>query len=75
MELQGDAQEACSANGTHADLHIQENSCVNGHLDNRRRRPLSVIGGVDLFTSPDEKEDADLPSVSLPLFIFPQPFN
>lgn len=69
MELQGDAQEECNANDGHANLHIQENNCLNGLTDSRRRRPISVIGGVDLFASPDEKEDADLPSVSLPLFI------
>lgn len=65
MELQGDAGEKRNANGAHAGLHIQENSCVNGHVDSRRRRPISVIGGVDLFVSPDEKEDAELPSVRI----------
>lgn len=70
VELQDDAQEGCNANETHAaDLHIQENSCLNGHTESRRRRPTSVIGGVDLFASPDEKEDAGLPSVSLLSFV------
>ncbi|XP_053530853.1 uncharacterized protein spata13 isoform X2 [Ictalurus punctatus] len=63
VELQDDAQEGCNANESHAaDFHIQENSCLNGHTESRRRRPTSVIGGVDLFASPDEKEDAGLPS-------------
>lgn len=65
VELQCDAQEECNTNDTHADLHIHENSGVNGHVDSRRRRPISVIGGVNLFTSPEEKENAELPSVSL----------
>lgn len=64
VELQGDAQEEHNADDTHDEPHSQENSCGNGHMDSRRRRPISVIGGVDLFASPDEKEDADLPSVS-----------
>ncbi|KAK3515512.1 hypothetical protein QTP70_024207 [Hemibagrus guttatus] len=62
VELQGDAQEERNTDDTHSELHSQENSCGNGHMDSRRRRPISVIGGVDLFASPDEKEDADLPS-------------
>lgn len=69
MELQGDAQERCSANDTHPDSDTQESSTLNGCMDSRRRRPISVIGGVDLFASPDEKDDAELPSVSLDLFI------
>lgn len=70
MELQGDAQEERKAPDAHAELHNQETSCENGHMDSRRRRPISVIGGVDLFASPDEKEDADLPTVSLFLCSF-----
>ncbi|XP_060718324.1 spermatogenesis-associated protein 13 isoform X1 [Tachysurus vachellii] len=62
VELQGDAQEERNATDAHAELHNQETSCENGHMDSRRRRPISVIGGVDLFASPDEKEDADLPT-------------
>ncbi|MCI4391588.1 hypothetical protein PGIGA_G00136210 [Pangasianodon gigas] len=62
LELQGDAREECNDKDTNSDLHLQENSCVNGHMDSRRMRPISMIGGVDLFASPDEKENADLPS-------------
>lgn len=70
VELQGDGQEERDASDTRAGLHVEEDSSVNGHMDNsRRRRPISVIGGVDLFASPDEKENAHLPAVSLPLFI------
>ncbi|KAI5627446.1 spermatogenesis-associated protein 13 isoform X2, partial [Silurus asotus] len=62
VELQHDAQEEGHATDTQADLHIEENSCANGHKDNRNRRPLSVIEGVDLFGSPDEKENSSLSS-------------
>lgn len=67
VELQGDAQEECNANDAHADLNVQDKSCVNGHMDSGRR--CSMMGGVDVFASPDEKENANLPSVSLPLLL------
>lgn len=64
MEHQGDAPEERDAYDTQVALHGKESGgCRSGHVDSRRRRPISVIGGVDLFASPDEKEDADLPSV------------
>lgn len=42
-----------------------EGSCVNGDIQNRRQRPVSVIGGVDLLTSNAEEKDDPLSSVSL----------
>lgn len=37
--------------------------CMNGDLQDRRQRPISVIGGVNLFSPDSEKHDC-LPSVS-----------
>uniref|UniRef100_W5L442 Spermatogenesis associated 13 n=1 Tax=Astyanax mexicanus TaxID=7994 RepID=W5L442_ASTMX len=52
-----------NSNGGYTDMDSQENGHVNGHVDNKSRRPISVIGGVSLFGSPTEKEDEDnLPS-------------
>ncbi|TSK98458.1 Spermatogenesis-associated protein 13 [Bagarius yarrelli] len=64
VELQSDALEERDSNNMHTELQSleKENGCVNGHVDSRRKRPISLIGGVDLFKSPGEKEDADLPS-------------
>lgn len=42
-----------------------EGSCINGDIQNRRQRPVSVIGGVDLLTSNAEEKDDRLSSVSL----------
>ncbi|KAI4894137.1 hypothetical protein NFI96_011321, partial [Prochilodus magdalenae] len=67
-EIRGDemdciSQKDCNGSATYIDRGSQENGHVNGHVDNKKRRPMSVIGGVDLFASPDEKEDTDsLPS-------------
>lgn len=36
----------------------------NGDLQNRRHRPLSVIGGVDVYPPNAEDKDEPLPSVS-----------
>lgn len=37
---------------------------MNGDVQDRRQRPVSVIGGVDLFSSPGaEDRDDRLPSV------------
>ncbi|XP_066502524.1 uncharacterized protein spata13 isoform X2 [Hoplias malabaricus] len=67
VELQGEdveytSQEDHNNSGGYTDRSRQENGNVIGHLE-MKRRPISVIGGVDLFASPDEKEDPDsLPS-------------
>ncbi|XP_026860267.2 spermatogenesis-associated protein 13 isoform X2 [Electrophorus electricus] len=56
-------QEDSSNSDGHSERGGQENGDMNGHLDSAKRRPISVIGGVDLFPSPEEKEDTDpLPS-------------
>uniref|UniRef100_A0AAR2LKV7 Spermatogenesis associated 13 n=1 Tax=Pygocentrus nattereri TaxID=42514 RepID=A0AAR2LKV7_PYGNA len=68
MELQAEemdytSQEDCNSNERCPERGNQENGYVNVHFDNKKTRPISVIGGVDLFASPDDKEDTDsLPS-------------
>ncbi|XP_041735988.2 uncharacterized protein LOC121569250 isoform X2 [Coregonus clupeaformis] len=51
------------SNGGSQDRDSPENYNMNGDLQCRRRRPMSVIGGVDLYSSagPEEREDR-LPS-------------
>lgn len=56
-------------NGGSQDSDSPENYNMNGDLQCRRRRPMSVIGGVDLYSSPGAEEREDrLPSVSTSLF-------
>uniref|UniRef100_A0A674DSZ2 Spermatosis associated 13 n=1 Tax=Salmo trutta TaxID=8032 RepID=A0A674DSZ2_SALTR len=50
-------------NGGSQDSDSPENCNMNGDLQCRRRRPMSVIGGVDLYSSPGAEEREDrLPS-------------
>lgn len=59
----------CKSNGGSQDSDSPENYNMNGDLQCRRRRPMSVIGGVDLYSSPGAEEREDrLPSVSTSLF-------
>ncbi|XP_062841656.1 spermatogenesis-associated protein 13 [Trichomycterus rosablanca] len=56
VEMDFTSQEDCT------ESHDKENGYVNGDVEGKRRRPVSVIG-VDLFVCPDEKKDSDcLPS-------------
>uniref|UniRef100_A0A8C7DR77 Spermatosis associated 13 n=1 Tax=Oncorhynchus kisutch TaxID=8019 RepID=A0A8C7DR77_ONCKI len=51
------------SNGGSQDSDSQENYNMNGDLRCRRRRPMSVIGGVDLYSSPGAEGREDrLPS-------------
>ncbi|XP_076869562.1 spermatogenesis-associated protein 13 isoform X2 [Brachyhypopomus gauderio] len=62
-EVDYTSQEDYNSNGGHSERGGKENGSVNGHLDSTKRRPISVIGGEDLFLSPEDKEDTDgLPS-------------
>ncbi|XP_024248287.1 uncharacterized protein LOC112227699 isoform X3 [Oncorhynchus tshawytscha] len=52
------------SNGGSQDSDSQENYNMNGDLRCRRRRPMSVIGGVDLYSSPGAEGREDrLPSL------------
>jgi len=66
------SQKDYNSNGS----YIESNRPENGHLcaqtESRKRRPISVIGGVDLFSSPtaEQKDDTEsLPSVR-PIALF-----
>lgn len=51
--------------------------CINGDVQNRRHRPLSVIGGVDVYPPNAEDKDERLSSVSFysHSVSFPQQYN
>lgn len=55
----------CNGDGTSENGESLEGCSVNRDVQSFRERPLSVIGGVDLFSPNAEEKDDRLPSVSL----------
>ncbi|XP_057179009.1 spermatogenesis-associated protein 13 isoform X2 [Triplophysa rosa] len=59
------SQKDYNSNGSYIENDRKENGDVCTQSQSRKRRPISVIGGVDLFSAPaaEQKEDAEsLPS-------------
>lgn len=60
------SQKDYNSNGSYIENDRKENGDVCSQSQNRKRRPISVIGGVDVFSSPaaEQKDDTEsLPSV------------
>lgn len=59
------SQKDYNSNGSYTESNRPENGLVCTQTESRKRRPISVIGGVDLYSSPtDEQKDGteSLPS-------------
>ncbi|TRY58820.1 hypothetical protein DNTS_022330 [Danionella cerebrum] len=60
-----------------SDSFLESNGLENGHVDSetegRKRRPISVIGGVDLFSSPSPEPKEDTESLPSPVSRPPVP--
>lgn len=54
----------CSGDNAFENEESSERCCLNSEDQSRKQRPVSVIGGVDLFSSDAEEKDDCLPSVS-----------
>ncbi|XP_068199732.1 uncharacterized protein spata13 isoform X2 [Antennarius striatus] len=52
----------CCGNNTSGNGESAERCCMNDDSQSRKQRPVSVIGGVDLFSSDAEEKDDCLPS-------------
>ncbi|KAG1954254.1 spermatogenesis-associated protein [Pimephales promelas] len=67
------SQKDYNSNGS----YIESNRPENGHLcaqtESRKRRPISVIGGVDLFSSPTAEQKDDTESLPSPVSRPPVP--
>lgn len=66
------SQKDYNSNGSYIESNRPENGHVCTQTESRKRRPISVIGGVDLFSSPtaEQKDDTEsLPSVR-PIALF-----
>lgn len=60
------SQKDYNSNGSYTESNRPENGHVCTQTESRKRRPISVIGGVDLYSSPtaEQKDDTEsLPSV------------
>lgn len=55
----------CIGGGSCENGEIPDGSSMNGDVQNKKQRPLSVTGGVDLFCPNAEEKDDCLTSVSL----------
>lgn len=54
----------CSGDDSFENGESPESCSMNGDIQGRRQRPISVIGVVDLFPPDAEEKDDSLPSVS-----------
>lgn len=60
------SQKDYNSSGSYIESNRPENGHVCTQTESRKRRPISVIGGVNLFSSPaaEQKDDTEsLPSV------------
>lgn len=55
----------CTGDDSCENEESPEGCSMNGDVQSRRQRPISVIGGVDLLSPNAEEKDDRLPSVSL----------
>ncbi|XP_016135775.1 spermatogenesis-associated protein 13 isoform X2 [Sinocyclocheilus grahami] len=60
------SQKDYNSNGSYTESHRPENGHVCTQTESRKRRPISVIGGVDLYSSPTTEQKDDTESLPSP---------
>ncbi|XP_073686544.1 spermatogenesis-associated protein 13 [Garra rufa] len=67
------SQKDYNTNGSYIESSRPENGHVCTQTESRKRRPISVIGGVDLFSSPTAEQKDDTESLPSPVCRPPVP--
>ncbi|XP_067291661.1 spermatogenesis-associated protein 13 isoform X2 [Pseudorasbora parva] len=67
------SQKDYNSNGSYMERNRSENGHVYTQTESRKRRPISVIGGVDVFSSPTAEQKDDTESLPSPVSRPPVP--